>query len=438
MFYKKLILFTLLTSICFNQQANTSDQTTNNRTIASTNESDRDFVPLNKQNFQYGIFVTRTLHPGIHNKQSIDQIIEIQQKQNKVRDALVNGLKKTFFPFVKMFSPALLAEGVNLQEEILKGLNFFAEELKQIEVSEQTSFSIMIVPSLSDELVIRNTFGEVPLKRFYAQDKYTIYEPLPDTQDAFMTAEEVLRTKIYKGMGKVMADHYYYDTANPFFVSLELKVVLKPNKVDSKIKAQAIIGMPVNKEMPFTEENEQIAFNTVKLPSLDAADSLLRVSSNPVAFVNIDYPFDEGVDPMMHIEFGPLGTYQNGGWTRPNGTSFKNLVPKLIGIPKVRGVSTRVIAASFNIFNLSINLKKMEISDLDLILSVGLSRFPAFSIGSINKTSIDEQFQTEINKAVQEGIADQKKSVPGKLTTNLKMQSSVVSGLMEKIFTVSK
>ncbi len=395
--------------------------------------------PFGDGNYKYGLFLAQTRPPEINANMTLEQIEATKTESDTVRKSLLNSIKKTFFPLFRVANPALLGSGMDLKAEILKGIyafvDNFKENIKKERVRNPSRFQIMIVPKRSDELVIRNTMGEVPLMRFYSKDKYALYTPMENHKEAYKSARDVLVTEMYQGMGKVMEDHYYNNPKQPFFLSLILNVDIDPNPDLSKVFAQVIMGMPINHRIPFDKKDEKIHFKWLNFPTVEKSNSLsFYAQKYPCAFIQIDFPFKEGEPQMMHINFGPVGTYRDGRWVRPPGVKFKDRVPKLTGLVK------NAIEVDFNIFNLSMNLQLQEVTDLDLFLSVGLKAISKFKVGTINKTDIDDQFQAEINKTIQQSIAEQKQKLVGQakqLAENYSpVKQEVMASLMSQIFQI--
>ena len=96
----------------------------------------------------------------------------------------------------------------------------------------------------------------------------------------------------------------------------------------------------------------------------------------------------------------------------------------------------------FHIFNLIFNLEKQQLDDIDLYLSVGIKQLPGLKIGTINRTEIDNQFKDEINKTIQENIANQEKEFSS-LTDNFltgsnsEMKSKTLNQLLTALFSIA-
>lgn len=404
--------------------------------------------PFDELNYKYGIFFAKTLSDQINPSMPIDEILKVEEQDFAIRDSVVRSLKASVFPLIKFYSPDMLAQ-TNITNELVNGLMTFSEELKQnlkqIKNTHRRVFQLMIVPTLSDELIARRrSQGEVPIKRFYSEDKFTIYEPLDSHEETYRSARDVIVTEMYNGMTKLMEYHALTSPKNPFFLSISMNIILEENPGDSLISSQITLGLPINKSMPFTESNEEIEFQLIEFPTIKGSFS---ASKYPCAFINVSYKLDDSPAKML-INFGPMGTYKGYEWVRPNNQklkyttppllrgNFNNMVPRLVGKPKA---AKGILKASFNIYNLVFNLEKAYLEDIDLFISLNFANLSGLGVGSINKPDVDNQFRDEINKTIQSKIDEQKQKLSKKelkQAASSKLSPKQLSGLLDALFSI--
>lgn len=389
-----------------------------------------------QRNYEYAIVLSRTSKSSAQS--NIDSILAAQKNQEAIKKAITNSLRGTLVPMVKLVNPSNLAHQDNIQQIAVQSLKAFAtalqSELKGVPLSEPNRFQIQIVPVISKELAARVQGGDVPY-RPYSTDKYAVYENLPSVENAYKTSHDFFVTDAYQGQLKLVES--LSASKNPFFMSMSIDLDLQVNAAQSKLTTQVVVGMPTNKSVPFNQANEQIQFTTMQFPALKTLNGI--VSQYPCAFVTISQNL--AASPMqMNIQFGPLGTYSaDGVWTRPNGIDYREFTPKLAGKAKVKGV--QLIPVDFNIYNLNVNVETQTISDLDLRLWVKLiSKIPG--VGMINKETIDQQFETEINKTIKSEILKQKEALKAKgldaASSNTSLPPAAVEAILTNAFEVVK
>lgn len=402
-------------------------------------------TPFDEMDFKYQIFLVQTLDKSFIPTMTLEQIKKNGETNAEIKKSFVGAIKKSILPLNRFMNPDLLTSGVNLQSEVTKMLTVFSnnlkEELKQIKISKTVSFQLKVVPVKSEDRVAidsennrLDSYGysgvgskDVPFKRLYSRDKFSIYEPmiLP-TQDApYKDAETVIAQDVYNGLVDVVKFVVNKDHTKPFFLTTSFNIDLLPDVNKSKISIDSVVGLPTNIDMPFTESNEKISFEKILFPEFD----LTQVSYNlyPCAFIKLVNSFNSS-DILMHIDFGPLGTIKDGQWVRAT-----NIDDIKVATPKLYGKAKKFIGVNFNVFNLSVNISKQEVSNLDMFLSIGAPIISRNKIGTINNTSVDKEFETEINKQIQ---ANLKKLDEKKNQLVAKIESGDVASMLETIFTI--
>jgi hypothetical protein len=374
------------------------------------------------QNSVYGIFLLQTPNSTIKPTDSLKTILEQRNVSNEVKDAVVKSLGDSMMGLAPLFSPGVQSsEDFNLQTQGMKAASVFVENLKKnlagISIKERQQYQLLIAPRATDKAIA--VAQKLPgVTYLYPSDRSMIVEMMPDAEDAYPQASSMMNTMVYKGivnqMIKIFEDR---KTDQPHFLMLTMDIVLDVDQSKSSVRSEIIATMPVNIEKDFVNENEQIKFSKIVFPEFKPAsqngENLFSANTYPVVFVNMIHGL-RSPDVQMTLQFGPLGTYSDGKWTRIPGKDFTKYVPKLRGTPKAKGAMNALAGkafAEFNIFNIEANLLTQEVSNIDLFISVGLRRYPNLKFGSINSASIDSQFQAEINKTIEQEVSKIKENL---------------------------
>ena len=89
--------------------------------------------------------------------------------------------------------------------------------------------------------------------------------------------------------------------------------------------------------------------------------------------------------------------------------------------------------------------KAVEVTELELLISAGLNRFPGFTAGKFNVTSVSDQFKSEINKAVvaqiDAQIASAKKKIEdakGVASEKTGLSNEQIEGIIGVIFSKTR
>lgn len=386
-------------------------------------------------NYEYGIFVVRSLPKDLNAKMTLDQILAADTANARVKDAISKSVAESQTSLLRSLFIEKSLAGVNLQTEVSKSLKQFNERLKvnldKAQISETMEFQIHVAPMISKILAARRAGNQVTPRVLYPTDRVSLVENLPDVSDIHADDQRIILNDIYQGMAARLNEKYENGAADPFFVSLVINLKVNPAPQDSMWIAQAVLGLPVNKSMPFAQSNDQITFKSVEFPTYKSTMGL-TTDDMPTALLTIEQPLAAKTGKML-IEFGPIGTFKDGRWVRPKDLArYSTLTPRLVGTPAMKLANGRLDVA-FNILNLTADLETQGVSDLDLYLSLGLPKFPGTRFGFINKADIDTQFQTEINKAIQTAIQDQKNNLKKQGLEKVEALSSVSAPMLEQL-----
>lgn len=212
-----------------------------------------------------------------------------------------------------------------------------------------------------------------------------------------------------------------------YFIGSIMNIHLKKNA--SSVKTQILLGLNPN-EIPFSQANDQVVFTHLvvppPMPTLPAPSMSLELHQSVRA---------ARTSPTMHVEFGPLK-----GWNQNIGSLKVELGEKRsfcdgrsLATPYLKGVLGQKAAGegmlssalsgtpvNFYIYDLNMDLVTARVTKMNLAIGGG------FHIGSTrlifgcaNSSSIDEQFQGEVNKAIDAQVQKLQNQDPAKLIQSL-------------------
>ena len=184
-----------------------------------------------------------------------------------------------------------------------------------------------------------------------------------------------------------------------------------------------------------------------KVNDLKFNNGYAPLSEFPMAFVNSTGTLESSEMPIL-VRFGTIGSYSSSGWERTNGVALRSKVPRLRGTPT--GKIKEMLNVDFSIFNISATMdyskyqknEVLEIKELNLYISAGLDAMTGFKVGMINKKDIDDQFRSEINKAIKATIEQQTAELKNKaikiISENAQLQPTEVETLLKSLFSAVK
>ena len=362
------------------------------------------------KNSIYGIYIIQDGNPAIQPTDSLLTIITQRNAEEELKQAIMKSLQSSLTGLTQIFSSGLQqGSDFNLQSQGMRAVGIFTENLKKnlatIQIKRKQKFQLMLAPTLSEKMLGRSLSAPQVIAN-YPADRTMLVELLPDVSDAYPKAQGVMNGNVYKAIVNQLRNHMESnETDQPAFLGLTLTTELDPDRSKSSVISELLVAMPVNIQKDFNNENDQIKFTKIVYPEFKSEGlASFTAEKYPVAIMSLRQAL-ASADVTMNLQFGPLGTYQDGRWIRSPGTDFAKLVPKLRGTPKAKGAlnaAAQLVQVDFNIFNINSNLMTQEITNIDLYLSAGSRRFPNLKFGMINSTSIDSQFQAEINKLIEQ------------------------------------
>lgn len=388
-------------------------------------------------NTQFGVVVLHTLPDSVNSKMSLSQIAKSNTELDAIRVALLKSIKQSIFPILRSASAKVEEVGasgdIDIQAEVVRSVSVLVANLKKnlktLKPKSDIQFGIMIVPTFTAALKAKQLSDEeVPFKFLYGSDRFSVFEPMVDIGGS---AQSFLNNEVYEAALRVLYDHRIAQPQDPVLVTVSMMLTLKPVIDDSFVALQSVIGLPLGKRIEFSKNTDQIALTHALLPDPGFNPSLVDAakSEQPCAFQQLVVPFNATKDIVMHMTFGPIGTFDGTFWKpSPDKKEVVKYVPKLFGKPKFKGKEIPGLDVGFSLTMLSMNMTRQKVEDMDLYLSIGT---PKIKVGNFNKPDIDAQFQGEINKAIQEQIANLGPMAQSKVEN---AAPEMIQSLMSKMF----
>ena len=410
-----------------------------------------DCVHNKKDNYFWTMTVSKSLPQGATSAMTVEQLAAYNGPGEQVAALAMDSAQKSIARLVGKLTSNISdpKEDFNLTAEFSHSIRLFGRYLRMrlkhdiaggLVLKEPIQFELLFAPRYSDTLMDRNTQGIVPRNSIYPLDRVLVASQL-STEGSFKSHTLLKEETALNGIESLMRDamacgdkagiHQAYPAA------VLVKMTINPDVDTSEIMSQFVVGMPTGQSIAFTQANEQITFQTIQLPdNVTEKDkgnrTMLQYFDFPVAFVNISSRLDSQVIPV-HVAFGNMGPMGENGFQRPGGIVDNKMsaLPKLVGIPgdakseKFMDNFKKKLIVNFNIYNLALNLdyskskilekKAVEVTELELLISAGVNRFPSFTAGKFNVKSVNDQFKSEINKAVVAQIDAQEAAVKKKI-----------------------
>lgn len=388
-------------------------------TLASTNQT---VYPFSLASYGYTLILSSSIPETITPRSTLDEIARASEDRSAIQAKLLSELKWSMMPLAaRVLVLPLNASKDNVQELAILAAKKFIERTAHFlaTVKTRAKYRIMLVPQLSKamefETELRSLGGDQPAPaqknrpHFYSADRLKLINAINSPREEYQIVDQAISADVYKAMGFLLHDYHQTRPDVPFFVGLVMDIDLYPNNAQSMASIQTIIGLPSRGlTIPFEKENDQIAFHTIAFPDVSKRVSAVpNASEFPCAFVEVRIPITAPEQVLTHINFGPIGRFDNGKFFWPKDVAMRDLAPKLRGTPKISGRSISPAELDFNIFNLTIDPRTLSVQNLNLFIQIGL-KGQGYKGGMFNVATVNQQFENEINKAIQEQLAQQR------------------------------
>lgn len=265
---------------------------------------------------------------------------------------------------------------------------------------------------------------------FYGAEKITV-EPSKYVNILGTNPKSSEFSKKLTGEIKALQSKFYQSSALPVqLLGLRYRIWIDPfanGEFSRVLKLQVLLGLKPRKE-PYVNNTDKMNLYELEIPDLG--------DRQPVAVLNLDLPLmNAATDPKLKIELGDFQEYSNAsgdGEFKLVPTGRNKSTPKLHGYLPHKNLSKVGIDFSFN--QMEFNLKTLNLSALDLLVSPGLHLKNAnFTIGGFNVESVDKEFQGEINKTLDQQIQNAIKQGKSQLENGL-MKLNWIQDTFVKIF----
>ncbi len=410
-----------------------------------------DCVHSRKNNYFWTMSVSKSLPQGATSKMTVEQLAAYNGPGEQVAALAMDSAQKSIARLVGKLVGNVSEpdENFNLTEEFSHSVRLFGRYLrmrlksdisKGLVIKEPIQFEILFAPRLSDALLDARQDNDIPRLSVYPLDRVLIADKLSteSNYNSYTTHKEksaldgITSLMISAmGCGEQAGIHQAYPAA------VLVKMSINPDIDSSEIMSQFVVGMPTGQSISFTQSNKEITFQTIQFPDNVTVKDKGNMTDFayfhfPVAFVNISSRLDSTVIPI-HIAFGNMGPMGEDGFQRPGGMIDNKMssLPKLVGVPgdkdsdKFMENFKKKLVVNFNIYNLALSLdyskgkvmkkEPVQVNELELLVSAGANRFPGFTFGKFNVKSVNDQFKSEINKAIVAQIDAQEAAVKKKI-----------------------
>lgn len=212
-----------------------------------------------------------------------------------------------------------------------------------------------------------------------------------------------------------------------YFMGAIMNIHLKKNA--SSIKTQILLGLNPA-EIPFAQANDQVNFSHLVVPTVypSIAPPVMSVEFNQAVRA-------ARTRPSMHVEFGPLKGWSPTvgklkielGETRSICDGRSSSTPYLKGQLGAKAVGNERVASAiqgmpvnFYLYDLNLDMLTSRVTTMNLAIGagfrIGSSRF---IFGCVNASSIDQQFQSEVNKTIEAQMQQLQNQDPAKIIQSL-------------------
>lgn len=195
------------------------------------------------------------------------------------------------------------------------------------------------------------------------------------------------------------------DTINPvFLLGLKSSILINDKKacgsdIDSCLKVTALLALKATgpEGIPFTQANDQVAFEKIVIPG--TRENMATANMSLVIPLVKASGAEAGKGPWLEVEFGEFESFVDGSFKLKEARR-QDMAPGMQGKAKLVAGATAPVTFSFS--SLIFDLEKQEVEGLNVLTSLGyLSKRGRLPIGGFKVQSVNTQFQAEINKTIE-------------------------------------
>lgn len=309
------------------------------------------------------------------------ELSPLKKKKEEVAAKILSAVVKGMLPMSGMLGSALS----DPQTDFLTATTSLSALLsKQINhsLSDIQNYDAQVFPMVSDVYLIPWQTEERNL--FYSADKISMS---PDgVANVLISSNNSEKFEAQVTAQIKELQQLRFSTENPvYLLGLRGFIFVNP-RGESNLRISTLLALkPGN--IPFTQSNDQITFEKIYIPGNAQSPAVVKLSLN--------IPLFKLQAPTLEAEFGEFEAFSKGNFNLKE-RSRQNMSPSMEG-KSAKGS----IPLSFGFSSLKFDLETLNVSDLNLLTSLGyLSKRGRLPIGGFKVSSVNQQFQQEINNTL--------------------------------------
>lgn len=257
-------------------------------------------------------------------------------------------------------------------------------------------------------------------------DEQNFYAPsgvqlagLPQTNGGFGRPADFFRKVERNFRGLQTSAIRFTPSASAYFLGAIVNVRLQ--KGASQAATQILLGLN-GREVPFSQANEQVSFTHLVVPGT------MNPRDATVASITTVYDLASNASPSAKVELGPMR-----GWSSRVGrlgimlendprrlcqrrTGSAPYLKGALGPVNPLGAAGAGLPVDFRIYDFTLNLTTTRVSEMNLGIGAGFNIGAWRAIaGCFDVPSVEEQFRSEANKAIEAQVAGMQQRDPARI-----------------------
>ena len=361
----------------------------------------------------YKIFFVNSSNAPFNPEQDILHPTAQEKLAEDVRVQVTGAALKSTLPFLintadstgGSLQEKLLLMASNLQTEVSKGVKASAVNAQILPLTH----SFLLIPALTDNNDLFYSADKVSMGSGEIANVLTL---VPGHRDFDTKLTEALNAAREKRLLVVPGSHLLAARSD---ITVE-------STSKSLITLQVLLALDAVSS-PFKEENEKVKFQTLVIPKNEKAP--------PAALLTFQIEASaKPASPTLDVELGSFEKYENGKFLI-NGTAKTGSVPRLEGIAAKAGLKWVAVQIEFS--RLKFDLAKLALVNINTITRPGLKLGgSSFVVGGFHVSSVDSEFQSEINKKIDAEVQTAIQKGKDKVDSQL-MSKNVIEQLLKKV-----
>lgn len=323
----------------------------------------------------------------------------------ELRGVITGAALQSFLPFVTSFTSSaankptpqdqMLLMISNLKTQLSAGLKTVAANNTMLPLTH----SFMLVPNFDQRTDL-----------FYGSEKISMSASEVVNVISMTPTHPRFDAKITQALKDVHSQDLI-KTPGSELIAARTDVLVK--SVDKTLVTVQVLLALDSLNTEFVEENDQVKFERLIIPE--------NTSAPPVALLTFEFDISQNPkNPTLNVQLGAFDRYEGGKFLISDKDRNKS-IPRLDGRANKTGL--KFVAIQIGFTNLQFDLVQAQLTSINTITRPGL-KFgkSSFVVGGFKISSVDQQFETEINKKIDAEI--------GKAIQN--GQQAIESKLMSK------